>query len=317
MVWALWRIGEPDQMLAALAEQILNYEFTDPLVRSFLLAKSEWQRDACVELRLEAAMGGCVPPNSLWGIARCICPPALALEINEDGPNPFYQRLARLVDYTADVELTPAAMLWRIECFGHVGQWLKVAGGDKAEVLEDALQRRPPSPSECGMELGAFVGYSAIRFARQISFSREGPMCNVSFEIDPVHALVSRHHLRCAALSHVGEIVLGQLQDTLPRSIEQASWYSQAFVFMDQRGTTFHEDLEHLEYLGAPAPAGHTTADNTTKPGAPVFLWRMAVGSPAYQSTLYAMCEFAIEEIEDWQSVSLGHGVRTHLPSNK
>lgn len=314
MMWALWRIGDPAAMSTALEEKTLDSHFTDPLVRSLLLAVSEWQRNACEELRLEAAMGGCVPPNSLWSIARCVRPPRVPLEIDEEGPCPLYQRLARLVDYTFYTERTPEAMLWRIECFGHVGQWLKVAGGDKAEVLWDALQRRPPSPGECGMELGAFVGYSAIRFARQIRSGREGPMCNVSFEIDPVHVLVSRHHLCCAGLSHVGEIVIGQLQDTLPRSVEQAAWYSQAFCFMDQRGTTFHEDLQLLERLNALAPAGHVTADNTTKPGAPTFLWRVAVGSPAYCSTLYAMCEFAIEEIEDWQSVSLGLGVRTHVP---
>ena len=57
------------------------------------------------------------------------------------------------------------------------------------------------------------------------------------------------------------------LQDTMPRVLEVIGATSTVFVFMDQRGTTFHEDLQQLELLLAMAPVAHVTADNTLKPG--------------------------------------------------
>merc|ERR1740130_1104906 len=83
-----------------------------------------------------------------------------------------YQKLSKCVDYMT-VGLQPSLgsnhVLKRIESFGQgLGQWLKVAGGDKASVTEDALERRRPEEHEISAEFGAFVGYSGIRFARCI-----------------------------------------------------------------------------------------------------------------------------------------------------
>ena len=76
-----------------------------------------------------------------------------------------------------------------IEAYGQVSSWLKVAGEAKAEVLADTIQRRLPSTTEGTLELGAFVGYSAIQFAKKIARAH---MTGTSLEIDPVHVAVSR-----------------------------------------------------------------------------------------------------------------------------
>lgn len=132
----------------------------------------------------------------------------------------------------------------------------------------------------------------------------------VSLEIDPIHVAVSRHHLDRAKLSGTAEIWVGQLQDTMPRVSEALGAGSLAFVFMDQRGTTFHEDLTQLERIAGMATESHSTADNTVKPGSPVYLWHVVVGSSqSFDTALWAMSEFALEEIEDWQAVSFLRGV--------
>lgn len=221
--------------------------------------------------------------------------------------SPFYKRLARLLESTSLGEGSPGDVLWRIECFAHVSSWLKVAGDAKAEVLTSTLDCRPPLDRECTLELGAFVGYSAIRLSRHIcAWAGRRGVTGTSLEIDPVHAAVSRHHLDQARLSSGAEIWLGQLQDTMPRANEEFGAQGLAFTFMDQRGTTFHSDLAELEALQACAPTSHTVADNTVKPGAPVFLWHVAIGAThSWKTGLVAMSEFASEAIEDWQSVSL------------
>ena len=92
----------------------------------------------------------------------------------------------------------------------------------------------------------------------------------MSLEIDPIHVAVSRHHLDRALLSLHAEIWVGQLQDTMARVVEAFGANCLAFIFMDQRGTTFHEDLAKLEGMTTIAPLANTTADNTLKPGSPV-----------------------------------------------
>merc|ERR1712070_312469 len=45
-----------------------------------------------------------------------------------------------------------------------VGQWLKVAGGNKANLIESALRSRPAQRhGEIALEFGVFVGYTTIR----------------------------------------------------------------------------------------------------------------------------------------------------------
>lgn len=192
-----------------------------------------------------------------------------------------------------------------------------MAGGDKAAVTEDALRRRRPADHEVSAEFGAFVGYSGIRFARIAAAAGEGdevltapslwhhpaPL-GVSFEVDPVHASVARHFIDLAALTCAGEVWLGLLQDTLPLLTERCGARSEAFGFMDQRGTTFHDDLATLERLQELPPNAVVAADNVTKPGAPVFLWHMTRGH-CFRTAVWSMSEFASDAIEDWQSVSV------------
>lgn len=321
MLWAVWRIGDPDEIMTEFRISALRIGgVIDALVRSMLLATDAWCHDAAAELRLQAWISSTLPESSLTFVVSPVGPshPEALRPLLEDGePNHFYRRLARLLDATASIPAVPEEVLLCIEAFGSVSSWLKVAGDDKAQVLAGAIDRRPVQVGEYSLEFGAFVGYSAIRFARQISSLRgDKSFCGASLEIDPIHAAVSRHHLNQALLSQQAEIWVGQLQDTMPRAVEVFGSTCLAFSFMDQRGTTFHEDLMQLERLAAVAPIANVTADNTVKPGSPVYLWHVAVGAvDRFTTVLWALAEFALEEIEDWQAVSLALGPCAVLPS--
>lgn len=305
-------------MLQEMRRQTLSLSGTsDPLVQGFLLAIDAWSYDAAAELCLEGWISSCLSPSALVPV---VCRHVrFTVDVCQwssagDAETHFYHRLARLLDAIGPARSTPDELLRRIESFGQVSCWLKVAGDAKAEVLKDAIGRRPPGAGECTLELGAFVGYSAIRFAGQVLALRGSrDFCGVSLEIDPVHAAVSRHHLDRASLSGHAEIWVGQLQDTMSRTVEAFGWDSFAFIFMDQRGTTFHEDLAQLERLHALAASSQSTADNTVKPGSPIYLWHVVVGATdIFATSLWSVPEFALDTIEDWQAVSVVLG-RRHI----
>eukprot|EP00747_Dinoflagellata_sp_TGD_P120370 gnl/TRDRNA2_/TRDRNA2_173224_c0_seq2.p1 gnl/TRDRNA2_/TRDRNA2_173224_c0~~gnl/TRDRNA2_/TRDRNA2_173224_c0_seq2.p1 ORF type:complete len:358 (-),score=41.71 gnl/TRDRNA2_/TRDRNA2_173224_c0_seq2:14-1087(-) len=320
MLWALWRIGEPHSMLLEFTDSVLSCGLADPLVCGMLLSVDAWNHHADAALCLESAMSATLLHGHLANVVSCIgpqrLPPSSASRVQSE-ESPFHRRLARLLDITAGRAGSPDEILSRIESFGSVCSWLKIAGETKAAVLADAIDRRLPGTGECTLEFGAFVGYSAIRFAQQVSRRRHDEcilITGVSLEIDPIHVAISRHHLDCAGLSTAGEVWVGQLQDTMPRVLEAIGATSTAFVFMDQRGTTFHEDLQQLELLAAMAPVAHVSADNTLKPGAPEFLWHVAIGAlTSFNTGLWTMSEFALETIEDWQAVSLTLGSSKHF----
>jgi len=319
MLWAMWRIGDEERMMVEFRRSALTAGgVSDALVRSLLLAAAAWCGDAAVEQGLQAFISSTLPSCSLTYVVSQTGPShpeALRVLFEENQSCHFYKRLARLLDATDSVPAVAEEVLLRIEAFGSVSSWLKVAGDDKAACLAGAINSRPPQVGECTLELGAFVGYSAIRFARQVSSLRGSgsrDFCGMSLEIDPIHVAVSRHHLDRALLSLHAEIWVGQLQDTMPRVVEALGANCLAFIFMDQRGTTFHEDLAKLEGMTSIAPLANTTADNTLKPGSPVYLWHMCVGAvDRFATVMWAMTEFALEDIEDWQSVSLTFGSRT------
>eukprot|EP00746_Dinoflagellata_sp_MGD_P155922 gnl/MRDRNA2_/MRDRNA2_85622_c0_seq1.p1 gnl/MRDRNA2_/MRDRNA2_85622_c0~~gnl/MRDRNA2_/MRDRNA2_85622_c0_seq1.p1 ORF type:complete len:377 (+),score=58.81 gnl/MRDRNA2_/MRDRNA2_85622_c0_seq1:16-1146(+) len=321
LIWALWRTYCQQDLGNAMLRCMLSGVFSDALVQGILLMDYEWRALAGAERSLEVALGSGLPQSALrtlWLRGQDHRFPAgAAFETMYH----MYRKLSRLLDYMADKAphlSTTSEVLWHIESFGHVGQWLKVAGGVKALVTERALMERAPGLHETCAEFGAFVGYSGIRYARCV-LCQSGtlrPLCIVSFEVDPVHASVARHLIDRAGVSAAAEVALGQLQDTVGCVAEFAGGHAEAFVFMDQRGTTFHEDLFQLERLHFLAAHPRVTADNVEKPGAPVFLWH-TTRSQAYATVLWSMAEFASDSIEDWQSDSSGICQPTLLPASK
>ncbi|CAK9053923.1 unnamed protein product [Durusdinium trenchii] len=199
-----------------------------------------------------------------------------------------------------------------------LGKWLKVAGDDKAEILKHSIGSRPLTEHKTMVEFGSFVGYTATRMGRAVELCYEkgyadgsilfedsrlqGANRITSMEIDPVHACIARHVLDMSRLSHIVEVWIGQVKDLIPRLIEEHGEMSLNMVFMDQRGTTFHDDLSQLEELSLMFPNCRIVADNCVKPGSPVYCWHTTV-SERYKTTNYSLNEFLESTIEDWQVV--------------
>jgi len=170
---------------------------------------------------------------------------------------------------------------------------------DKAALIEEVLTRRPCTGSQAAVEYGSFVGYTSVRLTNRLRCSFSS-LRSVSLEVDNVHQAVSRHLLALAGLSAWGEIWNGQVRDLIPRLIDELGSRSAGFLFMDHRGTRFHEDSAHLGRVDGLASAGYIVADNVLNPGGPIFAW--SVGR-APHSTVWSVTEFMSQDREDWMAV--------------
>lgn len=260
-------------------------------------------------------MSPSLPPSgslteSLWiacGGDPGKAPEALGLKSSDIPPRTPYSKELRLLAHVletarfGDAEAVCEAM----ERFGEdvlspSGQWLKIAGDVKADVLAHAVRRAPDRGSI--LEIGTYCGYSAIRMALACPGVRI-----VSLEVDPAHVVIARNVIAFAGLGHMVDVWTGHSKDTLPRLAARYKGNIRfRAVFMDQRGSRYEEDLDVLEGLGLLERGSVVVADNVLKPGSPLFLWRL-FHSGAYDAHIVSLKEFAMP-VEDWMSVSISTG---------
>lgn len=244
-----------------------------------------------------------LPPPAYGGGAEAWRP-------NRGNNYPKLAQLVQAVESSAALSGFEApVVLSAIEFFSLASraQWLKVAAGSKASMINDAVT----SPSAYGginLELGSFVGYTAIRLAMgaEAMSNRRGlqnrdPIVT-SFEVDPIHVCVARHFVRIACIKSAAEVWMGQVKDVAFRLLDLGGCCVTS-SFMDHCGTSFHDDLARLTRAGFTAPGIRFIADNVLEPGAPVFAWmvRMSESPPAL---IWALHEFGSMITEDWMVVS-------------
>eukprot|EP00747_Dinoflagellata_sp_TGD_P061097 gnl/TRDRNA2_/TRDRNA2_152357_c0_seq2.p1 gnl/TRDRNA2_/TRDRNA2_152357_c0~~gnl/TRDRNA2_/TRDRNA2_152357_c0_seq2.p1 ORF type:complete len:282 (+),score=49.39 gnl/TRDRNA2_/TRDRNA2_152357_c0_seq2:611-1456(+) len=225
-----------------------------------------------------------------------------------------YQKVVSVVDFIAASGAVGAeAVVAACEIFatGNARQWLKVAGDEKAEIVEHCLHRRPAPDRSVVVEFGSFVGYSCTR----MSWRCGGSSRILTLESDAVHVLVARHVVSEALRSWGVEVLPGMAHDSVRRLSDDFGSDAASFAFMDHRGTRFHVELLHLECLRALTPGVKFLADNTLKPGAPVNLWHFRYSSDGRHkaSVNWSVPEFAAESCEDWMSASDCGGGRAFI----
>ncbi|CAE7664500.1 COMT [Symbiodinium sp. CCMP2456] len=156
-------------------------------------------------------------------------------------------------------------------------------------------------------ELGAFVGYSAVRFSSELRrCPGQSSLRLTSLEVNPLHVSVARFLLDIAGLSQVAEVRPGQVKDVVPQLVEELGFHSTGVCFMDHRGTIFHQDFNLLLSHGVLGAEAQLVADNTLNPGAPLFLWERFHGhhrGRLLSTTCWSLTEFLAEH-EDWTSTS-------------
>lgn len=304
ILWTLWKMSLPFTAMHFFDTCSSGNMLSQPEPFGLMLMDNDWWKDAGWELDILDRLHTMFPIRSvLVGMRKLGFSPCISLNILHPG----LQKIAQLVD---EVETTVAAghaegILTACELFAqHRGQWLKVAGQEKAEILESGLQARLLQEKEAIAEFGVFVGYTAVRLGRVVAMSRKS-LGVISLEVSPLHVCVARHVLDIGELAHIAEVKTGQAKDALPCIVEELGAGAAGFSFMDHRGTIFHKDFALMQRFCLIAEGMKLTADNTLNPGSPVFLWEClpqhCLGS-ATATTPWALTEFLADH-EDWTAV--------------
>jgi len=184
--------------------------------------------------------------------------------------------------------------------------WLKVAAGQKAELIDAAINCPGLADSaSIRLEFGAYVGYSGLRLSAADADDLDIASRVVSFEVDPLHCCFARHIVNVARRSALAEIWQGQAHGLAARCTEEFGAGAMSLLFMDHRGTRFHTDLAQLVKQQLPCPRRDILADNVLNPGAPVYLWQVywPGSNTAASAVVWSLTEFVgggEGNTEDW-----------------
>lgn len=152
-------------------------------------------------------------------------------------------------------------------------------GPEKGALFEGVLRQRQPA---WALEVGTFLGYSAIRTARHLQPGGQ-LLC---IEANPDNAAVAREVVRYAGLGQQVQVINGLSRQVIPKlpallaaaqqqpiqqqpiqQQQQQAWFD--FVFLDHSKADYLPDLQSLEQLGLVRQGTTVMADNVVYPSAP------------------------------------------------
>lgn len=328
--WSAWTTARPDLSWAVFYAWASHGMAFDTATFSLLMMDSAYKKSAREELGIISAIhhsSAFEPLSGIfeWCAEELDASPSLAGAMRFDtrtcpgsgNARGTHAKLALCVlDIAASGAKDAASTLEAIRQHSYgEGQWLKVAGGGKANLIERSLGIWAAGPALVAVEFGVFVGYTTTRLGAraQEAAARSGGHRNalrvIGLEVEPVHVCVARWVLDIAALSGSVEVWAGIAADLECRIGDELGMRCVRLAFMDHRGTKFHEDLARIERFGLAAPSFRIVADNVLKPSAPAFLWMVNTGA-RWEATNWALGEFVQYYVEDWMVVAdyLGPG---------
>ena len=167
-------------------------------------------------------------------------------------------------------------------------------GDEKGDILEAELAKIPPPTN--ALELGTFLGYSALRTARHLAPG--GKLRCVEF--NPDHAEVATKVIAYAGLSDRVEVIIGDSSQVLP-SVGKTIGTSVDYVLLDHRKSLYLPDLQQMEELGIVVPGTLVVADNVVYPGTPDYLAYVKSGTAWETRLVQAKFEYDMWWQPGWQ----------------
>ncbi|KAL3687576.1 hypothetical protein R1sor_013885 [Riccia sorocarpa] len=165
-----------------------------------------------------------------------------------------------------DAEKNPESVMKTIDKFAS-RSWLMNIGDDKGQLLDKAIADRKP---KVVLELGAYIGYSAVRISSQLE---EGAKL-ISLEMNPENASTATQVVEHAGLSDKVVVVEGILKDKvgeIKRLVEEMNAEIIDFVFIDHDKRYYLSDYLLLKENGLVGKGTVLFADNMKIPGSPEY----------------------------------------------
>ncbi|KAI0408013.1 S-adenosyl-L-methionine-dependent methyltransferase [Xylaria palmicola] len=161
----------------------------------------------------------------------------------------------------------PRKVLDVIDEFGRTKKYLMNVGEYKSKIIVDLIKARKP---QIMVELGGYVGYSAIAFATALR--EAGGTVYYSLEKSPEFVKVITQLVSLAGLDDIVKVVIGPSTDSLRRLHADGSLPQIDLLFLDHYKPLYTEDLKICEELGMIKVNTILAADNVVKPGNPPYL---------------------------------------------
>ena len=131
------------------------------------------------------------------------------------------------------------------------------------------------------MELGGYLGYSAISFGQAMRDAaaavtenggeQEKGLRYWSLEADPLFASIAMNLVELAGLSEVVKVVVGPAEASLKRLCKEGRVEGVDMLFLDHLEELYVSDLKVCEELGVLRTGAMVVADNVVRPGAPEY----------------------------------------------
>jgi catechol O-methyltransferase len=159
------------------------------------------------------------------------------------------------------------AAIAAIDKFAYREKFLINVGDEKGAILDAAIERVKPQRV---LELGAYVGYSALRMARRLPAG--GRVFSVEF--NPSNAAIARRVIEHAGAADRITIVVGSIGDggaTVKALAEEHGFKPSNldFAFIDHSKEAYLPDLQRILEAGWLHAGSVVVADNVGFPGAP------------------------------------------------
>lgn len=147
-------------------------------------------------------------------------------------------------------------------------------GFQKKPILRDLIASE--SSLSVGVELGGYLGYSAILFGDQMRRSAAAAASGRtprlwSLEASPIYAAFIMSMVDLAGLSDIVKVVTGPAAASLRRLHQSGELTQVNFVFLDHNEEMYLADLKLCQELGVVGPGSVVVADNVGRPGAPEY----------------------------------------------
>ncbi|KAI1452629.1 S-adenosyl-L-methionine-dependent methyltransferase [Annulohypoxylon moriforme] len=161
----------------------------------------------------------------------------------------------------------PQKVLDVIDEYGKTRKYLMNIGEYKSKTVTDLIREEKP---EVIVELGGYVGYSAIAFGAALK--NIGGKHYYSLEMNPEFAAVISMLVDLAGLADIVKVIVGPSSDSLKRLHEEGILNHIDLLFLDHYKPAYTPDLKTCEDLGLVSKGSIYAADNVIKPGNPLYL---------------------------------------------
>lgn len=166
-----------------------------------------------------------------------------------------------------EIRGNPSKVLAAIDEFDTKVKSLPNVGPQKGKYVTDLIAELKP---EFMVELGSYVGYSAVLFADAVR--RAGGKRYIGLEKSPEFAAVANMIVELAGLRDFVTIIVGSSSKTLQKWATTGEIKQIPLLFLDHFKPLYTVDLKLCEHYGLVAPGSVLTADNVISPGAPQYL---------------------------------------------